>query len=65
MLKDVFNAGSFSFEPAAHTEVRGQLNRSRRVTLLSGNIIGNARSDVSGVSARVWKNGVCGFSSMA
>ena len=25
----------------------------------------NSRSDISGVSARVWKNGTCGFSSMA
>ena len=55
----------YAFEAGAHTELRGQLNRSRRVTLLSGNIVGNARSDISGVSARVWKNGICGFSSMA
>ena len=33
--------------------------------LLNGDIMGNVRSDVSGVSARVYRNGVCGFSSMA
>ena len=65
MLKDIFSTGAFSFEAGAHTEVRGQLNRNRRVVMLAGNIVGNTRSDISGVSARVWKNGVCGFSSMA
>ncbi len=65
MLKDIFSTGAFGFETGAHTEVRGQLNRNRRVVMLAGNIVGNTRSDISGVSARVWKNGVCGFSSMA
>ena len=65
MLKDILSAGAFSFEAGAHTELRGQLNRNRRVILLSGSIVANTRSDISGISARVWKNGVCGFSSMA
>ena len=65
MLNDFLLERPFSFEPGARTELRGQLNRSRRVVLLSGNIVGNTRSDISGISARVWKNGVCGFSSMA
>ena len=65
MLKDIFTPGAFSFEAGAHTEVRGQLNRNRRVVMIAGNIVSNTRSDISGVSARVWKNGVCGFSSMA
>ena len=32
---------------------------------IKGSVVGNARSDVSGVSARVLKDGVYGFSSMA
>ena len=35
------------------------------MVLYSGNLTANSRSETSGVSARVWKNGVCGFSSMA
>ncbi len=49
----------------AHAEVRVQKNRNCRVTLLGGNLTGNAKSETSGVSARVYKNGVYGFSSMA
>ncbi len=48
-----------------HGELRAQMNRSSRVTLLSGNLTNNARTETSGVSARVYKNGVYGFSSMA
>ncbi len=65
MLNDFLLAKSFDFESGARTELRGQLNRRRGVALLSGSIINNNRSDISGISARVWKNGVCGFSSMA
>jgi TldD protein len=35
------------------------------VTLNAGNLIANSRNDISGISARVYKNGVYGFSSMA
>jgi TldD protein len=35
------------------------------VTLLGGNLVANSRSDDSGVSARVYKNGVYGFASAA
>ena len=65
MLNDILSCRKSEFESGSHTELRGQLNRSRRVTLLSGNVVGNARSDISGVSARVYKNGTYGFSSMA
>ncbi len=65
MLNDVLSAGKAFFDPGAHTELRGQLNRSRRTSLLSGNVVTNARSDISGVSARVYRNGTYGFSSMA
>lgn len=65
MLKDIFTGLKDRFPAGAHTELRGQVNRSRRVTLLGGNLVANARSDVSGVSARVYKNGTWGFASMA
>lgn len=48
-----------------HTELRAQVNTRRSVTLLGGNLVANSRSDDSGVSARVYKNGVYGFASAA
>ena len=65
MLKDIITPKKCLFVPNAHTELRGQLSRSRGVTIMSGNLTGNSRQDVSGVSARVYKNGIYGFSSMA
>ncbi len=65
MLNDVVSKHKGSFAPGVHTELRAQLNRTRRVVLNAGNLIGNSRNDISGVSARVYKNGVYGFSSMA
>ena len=53
------------FAADANTELRKQFSRSRGVTLVNGNLTGNARSDSSGVSARVYKNGTYGFSSIA
>lgn len=63
MLKDIVKAQKPFFEPNAHTELRAQMNRERGVTLLSGNLIRNVRADTSGVCARVYENGVYGFSS--
>ena len=65
MLNDVLTARKPLFDSRAHTELRGQLNRSRRVVLLGGNVVQNSRSDISGISARVYRNGTYGFSSMA
>lgn len=48
-----------------HTELRAQVNTARTVAMLSGNLVGNSRCEESGVSARVYKNGVYGFSSAA
>lgn len=45
-------------------ELRAQLNRDRRVVLLSGTPVVNLRSEVSGVSARVCRGGSYGFASM-
>jgi TldD protein len=65
LLKDIISGKKPLFTAGAHTELRAQLNRRHNVTLVSGNLTGNTRSDTSGVSARVWKNGVAGFASMA
>jgi TldD protein len=65
MLEDFISAKKELFEPGAHTELRAQKNRDRRVVLLSGDIVSNTRSESSGVSARVYRGGRYGFSSMA
>ncbi len=65
MLKDELRSCAGAFEKGLHTELRGQVSRSRSAALLNGNLISNSRTDVSGVSARVYKGGVYGFSSMA
>ncbi len=65
MLKDILMPAKELFLPDAHTELRGQLSRTRRVAFVAGNIMQNVRTDIEGVSARVYKNGTYGFSSMA
>ena len=65
MLQDILTTKKGLFSAGAHTELRGQNNRNRRTVLLNGDVIGNVRSDVSGVSSRVYRGGVYGFSSMA
>ena len=65
MLTDILESSRHLLPADAHAEVRVQKNRSCRVTLLGGNLTGNAKAETSGVSARVYKNGVYGFSSMA
>lgn len=46
-----------------YTEVRAQVNTDSSVSIVSGNLVGNSNRTVSGVSARVYKNGVYGFAS--
>ncbi len=65
MLRDIITAQKSLFIPGAHTELRAQKNRTRRVTSVKGNLMANSRVEESGVSARVRKKGVYGFSSMA
>jgi TldD protein len=65
MLNDLISSKKNLFNDGVHTELRAQENRDRRIVLLSGNLTTNTRSETSGVSARVYKNGVYGFSSMA
>lgn len=65
MIYDVVSDKKKLFATDANTELRVQENRTRRVSVFGGNLTTNARSEVSGISARVYKNGVCGFSSIA
>ncbi len=65
MLTDILTEKKVFFAPDAQTELRSQHSRSRRAVLVCGNLIGNTRSDTRGMSARVYKNGTYGFSSMA
>lgn len=46
-----------------YTELRIQENRTLRISLLNGDVVGNARGAQSGASARAFKNGVWGFAS--
>lgn len=65
MLEDFISSKKSLFAAGVHTELRAQENRQRRVSLVQGNLTSNVRAEVSGVSARVYKNGVYGFSSTA
>jgi TldD protein len=46
-----------------YAELRVQENRTLRISLLNGDVVGNARGAQSGASARAFKNGVWGFAS--
>ncbi|MCH5198621.1 MAG: TldD/PmbA family protein [Oscillospiraceae bacterium] len=48
----------------SHTEVRTQTITTRRVGVLGGKLINNISARSSGAGARVYKNGVWGFSSI-
>lgn len=63
MLKDIVTKQRNLFVPGAHTELRSEVVRTRNVSSVMGNIVGNSRLQSMGVSARVFKNGVYGFSS--
>lgn len=65
MLGDFITEKRKLFSTEGHTELRAQENRQRRVNLVQGNLTKNDRIETSGVCARVYKNGVYGFSSMA
>ncbi|MBD5459613.1 MAG: TldD/PmbA family protein [Lachnospiraceae bacterium] len=65
MLNDYVSDKKSLFSTGVHTELRAQESRSRGVSLIQGNLTANQRSEVSGTSARVYQNGVNGFSSIA
>lgn len=61
MIKDMLSNYKASLD--GYTQLRAQANTSLTVNLLSGNLTGNSRSEVSGINARVFKNGVYGLAS--
>lgn len=67
MLQDYFGTHKTALHETAQpqTELRAQVNFSRAVGFLGGNMVMNERSENSGVCARVYKNGVYGFASDA
>ena len=65
MLEDHISSKKSLFSTGVHTELREQNSRSRRVSLIQGNPTGNMRTEQSGICARVYQNGVYGFSSIA
>ena len=65
MLQDVLQSKCALFADGVQTVLRGQENRSRRVVMVKGNLVQNARSEEKGVSARVNRNGKFGFASVA
>ncbi len=49
----------------SYTELRLQKNSNLRISVLNGDVVSNAKSADSGVSARVFRGGVWGFASRA
>lgn len=65
MLQDNIAGLKSLFETGMTTELREHENRIRRVVITDGDVQDNVRTNTAGVSARVGKNGIYGFSSMA
>ncbi len=65
MLKDIIGSKTSLFADGVQTVLRGQENRNRRVVLLKGNLVQNARSEAAGINARVNHHGTFGFASIA
>ena len=63
MLQDYLSAAKSAFKD--HTELRAQVNTTKNVTLLAGNMVGNMQTAEGGVSARVYRGGTYGFASGA
>ena len=59
MLEDLLRSYKSGFKN--YTELRAQVNKSRQVTLLAGNMVTNTRKAEGGVSARVYSGGTFGF----
>lgn len=62
MLTDILNKHISGVSD--YTEIRAQVNSNYGISIVSGNLVANSRVQSSGVCARVYKNGVYGFSSM-
>jgi TldD protein len=57
------NLQKYNAQCKLYTELRAQENRNLHISMVNGTIMGNSRSVISGVSARVFHNGYWGFSS--
>ncbi|SEL30846.1 MULTISPECIES: TldD/PmbA family protein [unclassified Butyrivibrio] len=65
MLKDIYESNKALFEDGVQTVLRAQENRYRSVNILKGNMVSNHRRESRGISARVGKDGLFGFASIA
>ncbi len=65
MINDIINGKQQYFADGVQSFLRAQENRQRVAVLKKGNLVNNVRVETRGVCARVHKNGVYGFSSMA
>ena len=63
MLKDLLSKQKTSFKD--YTELRAQVNNTKNVVMLAGNMVTNAQGSEGGVSARVYKGGTFGFAAGA
>ena len=63
MLQDLLTAQKAAFKD--YTELRAQVNKTKRVSFLKGSMTGNSQSEIGGVSARVYRGGTFGFASSA
>ena len=63
MLQDLLSVHKSAFKD--YTELRAQVNTTRNVTLVAGNMASNSQTSEGGVSARVYKGGTFGFASGA
>ncbi len=59
------NLTAYANEFVEYTELRVQENRNRTIGLLNGDVVTNSESANRGASARVFKDGMWGFSSRA
>jgi len=57
------NLAAYANRFGEYTELRAQRNTNQRIVLLNGSVVTNTKSVESGVSARVFKDGVWGFAS--
>jgi len=64
-MENILKEKKSLFTDDGSTELRAQCNRRRTAVYTSGNLTGNVRTDEKGVCARVFKNGVYGFSCAA
>ena len=63
MIQDLFGAQKSAFQD--YTELRAQVNSTRQVSMLAGNMVSNTQSSSGGVSARIYRGGTFGFAAGA